>query len=217
MKKLVTVAVSSAFLLAACTTDPFTGEQKASNTAVGAGLGALVGAGLGALIAKDSRQGALIGAGVGALAGGTIGSYQDRQEAALRAQLQSTGVSVTRVGNDIILNMPDNVTFDVARSEIKSEFYPVLNSVTAVLREYSQTLVDVIGHTDSDGSAESNLKLSQERADSVTLYLLGQQIDPRRLSSFGVGETEPVAPNNTSAGKAQNRRVEIRIVPLTGA
>ena len=217
MNKLVVLAASTVLLLGACTTDPFTGEQKASNTAVGAGLGAAIGAGLGALIAKDSRQGALIGAGVGALAGGTIGNYQDRQEAALRAQLQSTGVSVTRVGNDIILNMPDNVTFDVARSEIKSEFYPVLNSVTAVLREYNQTLVDIIGHTDSDGSAESNLKLSQERSDSVTLYLLGQQIDPRRLSSFGLGETQPIAPNTTAAGKAQNRRVEIRIVPLTGA
>ncbi len=215
MKKLVTVAVSSAFLLAACTSDPFTGERKASNTAVGGGIGALVGAGIGALIASDSRQGALIGAGIGALTGVAIGSYQDRQEAALRAQLQSTGVSVTRVGNDIILNMPSNVTFDVARSEIKSEFFPVLNSVSAVLREFNQSLVDVIGHTDSDGSDESNQQLSLERANSVTVYLLGQQIDPRRLYSVGLGETQPIASNSTKAGKAQNRRVEIKIVPLT--
>ena len=217
MNKLVVVAVSSAVMLAACTTDPFTGQQKPSNTAVGAGLGGLVGAGLGALIASDSRQGALIGAGIGVLTGAAIGSYQDRQEAALRAQLQSSGVSVTRVGNDIILNMPSNVTFEVARSEISAEFYPVLNSVGAVLREYNQSLVDVIGHTDSDGSEVSNQKLSLDRANSVTLYLLGQQVDPRRLYALGSGEANPIAPNNTKAGKAQNRRVEIRIVPLTAS
>ena len=208
------ITAAAALLLGACSTSPFTGEEKISNTAIGAGAGAAVGAIAGGLI-DGSRKAALIGAGVGALAGGGVGLYMDKQETELRNRLQNSGVSVTRVGNDIILNMPSNITFDVNRSEIKPQFHEVLNSVAIVLNEYNQSLVDVVGHTDSDGSQAHNQQLSEARAASVSRYLVSQLVDGRRLETNGAGETQPIAPNSTAAGKAQNRRVEIKIVPLT--
>ncbi|MEM7426510.1 MAG: OmpA family protein [Pseudomonadota bacterium] len=212
--KLQNVIVGAGLLLGACSTSPFTGEEKISNTAIGTGAGAVAGATAGILI-DGSRKAALIGAGIGALTGGSIGLYMDKQEADLRNRLRDSGVSVTRVGNDIILNMPSNITFDVNRSEIKPQFYEVLNSVAIVLNEYNQSLVDITGHTDSDGSDGYNQELSEKRAASVSRYLVTQLVDGRRLETRGAGETQPVAPNTTQAGKAQNRRVEIKIVPLT--
>ncbi len=212
--KAIYSAAAAALLLGACSTSPFTGEEKISNTAIGAGAGAIVGAAAGGII-DGSRKATLIGAGIGALAGGGVGLYMDKQEADLRNRLASSGVSVTRVGNDIILNMPSNITFDVGRSEIKPQFFEVLNSVAIVLNEYNQSIVDVIGHTDSDGSTESNQQLSEARAASVSRYLVSQLVDGRRLETVGAGENQPVASNATRSGKAQNRRVEIKIVPLT--
>ena len=214
MIRSIQISAAAALLLGACSTSPFTGEEKISNTAIGAGAGAAVGAIAGGLI-DGSRKAALIGAGVGALAGGGVGLYMDKQETELRNRLQNSGVSVTRVGNDIILNMPSNITFDVNRSEIKPQFHEVLNSVAIVLNEYNQSLVDVVGHTDSDGSQAHNQQLSEARAASVSRYLVSQLVDGRRLETNGAGETQPIAPNSTAAGKAQNRRVEIKIVPLT--
>ncbi len=213
--KRISVIFAAFVFLAACTTNPFTGERQASRTGLGAGLGALAGAGVGALVSDDPRKGALIGAGIGLLAGGGIGLYMDNQEAALRHRLQASGVSVTRVGNDIILNMPSNITFDSGKSDIKAQFFEVLNSVAIVLNEYNQSLIDIYGHTDSDGSDESNLVLSNERAGAVSQYLIAQQVNPQRMLTRGFGESQPVAPNSTAAGKQQNRRVEIRIVPLS--
>lgn len=222
MKSLRTLAIVGVTSLAACTTNPYTGEQQVSNTAIGAGAGAALGGLAGAIIGNnvgdgDARRGALIGAGIGALAGGGAGLYMDRQEAQLRQQLQNTGVSVSRVGDQIILNMPSNITFDVNQSAIKPQFYSVLNSVSLVLREYNQTLVDVFGFTDSDGPDDYNLRLSQQRAESVAAYLSSQGVDPRRFLITGFGETRPVAPNDTAANKALNRRVEIRLSPLTAS
>lgn len=214
MKK-IGVIVTAGMLLAACSTNPFTGEQQASRTGIGAGIGALAGAGIGALVASDSRQGALIGAGIGALTGAGVGHYMDNQEKALREKLQASGVSVTRVGDDIVLNMPSNITFDSGKADIKTHFFEVLNSVALVLNEYNKSLIDVYGHTDSDGSDESNQALSHQRASAVSQYLVGQQVNPQRILAKGFGESQPVATNSTSAGKQQNRRVEIRIVPLT--
>lgn len=208
------ITAAAALLLGACSTSPFTGEEKINNTAIGAGAGAIVGAAAGGII-NGSRRAALIGAGIGALAGGGVGLYMDKQETDLRNRLQNSGVSVTRVGNDIILNMPSNITFDVNKFAIKPQFHEVLNSVAIVLNEYNQSFVDVIGHTDSDGSEDYNLQLSQARSASVSRYLTSQLVDGRRLESHGAGETQPIAPNSTAAGKAQNRRVEIKIVPLT--
>ncbi len=216
--KMLAAALAATLVLGACTTDPYTGERKISNTAGGAALGAGLGALAGLAVGGSSvaqRNAVLIGAGVGALAGGAVGNYMDQQEAQLRAQLQGTGVSVTRTGDRIILNMPSNITFDTDRSDVKPEFYSTLNSVAIVLNRYAKTLVDVYGHTDSTGDDNYNLNLSQRRALSVANYLNAQGVDPRRFSVVGLGETQPIASNATVEGRAQNRRVEIQIVPLT--
>jgi outer membrane protein OmpA-like peptidoglycan-associated protein len=212
--KAVTLAVLASFLAACTTTNPYTGDQQISKTAGGAAIGALAGAGVGLLAGGDDRRNALIGAGVGALAGGVIGNVMDQQEAELRQQLQGTGVSVTRNGNQIILNMPSNVTFATNQDAISTAFYPTLNSVALVLNKYAQTLVDINGHTDSTGNPQSNLDLSQRRAFSVSTYLSNQHVDGRRFRVQGLGDTQPIATNATSAGRAQNRRVEIQITPL---
>ncbi|OCW58764.1 OmpA family protein [Hoeflea olei] len=215
MRTKILIAATAAIFVSACTTDPYTGQQKVSNLAAGAGLGALGGAALGTLAGGDDRKNALIGAGIGALAGGAIGGYMDQQEAQLRAQLQGTGVSVTRVGNQIILNMPSNITFDTDQSAVKPEFYATLNSVALVLQKFNRSLVDVAGHTDSTGSDSYNLTLSQKRAQSVSSYLISQGNDARRFYTQGFGESRPIADNSTEAGRAANRRVEIQISPLS--
>jgi outer membrane protein OmpA-like peptidoglycan-associated protein len=217
MSKKIVAAFVAATMLAACTTDPYTGEQKVSNTAGGAAIGAGLGALAGMMAGGNDRRNALIGAGIGALAGGAIGVTMDRNEAELRAQLQGTGVSVTRVGDQIILNMPSDITFATDQDSVKSGFYPTLNSVALVLKKFNQTVVDVYGHTDSTGNDQYNYDLSQRRALSVANYLSGQGVDSRRFAVTGFGETRPVADNSTTAGRAQNRRVEIQLSPLTNA
>ncbi|MGA7267623.1 MAG: OmpA family protein, partial [Aestuariivirga sp.] len=176
MLRKISIILCAALMLAACSTDPYTGEQKISNTAVGAGAGALLGSAAGLVIGKttnaSTRKSVLIGAGIGALAGGGVGVYMDRQEAKLRERLRGSGVSVTRRGDNIILNMPSNITFDTDRADVKPQFFDVLNSVAIVLREFDQTLVDVTGHTDSTGSAAHNLELSERRAGAVAEYLV---------------------------------------------
>ncbi|GIL02088.1 MAG: OmpA family lipoprotein [Alphaproteobacteria bacterium] len=220
MKRLVIVA--AALSLAACqtATDPLTGRPQVNNTAAGATLGAVTGALTGLLVAKDKsggdqRKAALIGAGIGALIGGSVGNYMDRQEAELRQHLQATGVSVTRQGEYIILNMPGNVTFATDQDQLNPTFYPVLDSVSIVLNKYPQTLLDIDGHTDSVGSPQYNQALSERRAVSVGQYLASRGVDPRRLLVVGYGQTRPIAANDTDLGRAQNRRVEIRISPLS--
>lgn len=220
IKRTILLASLGAFTLTACTTqDPYTGEQKTSKATYGAAIGAAAGALGGALIGggtgSDRRNRALIAGGVGALAGGGIGYYMDQQEAELTRQLRSTGVSVTRVGDNIILNMPGNVTFASNSPDINAKFYDVLNSVALVLKKYDKTLIDVTGHTDSTGSAELNRKLSQARAESVASYLISQGTDSRRFLVRGVGPSQPIATNDTPEGRAQNRRVEIKLTPLT--
>jgi outer membrane protein OmpA-like peptidoglycan-associated protein len=203
------------------TTDPYTGEQEVNKTTKGAAIGAATGAAVGLITGNDSadrKKKALIFAGVGALAGGAAGNYMDRQDAALRAKLQGTGVSVTRTGpngENITLNMPGNVTFAVASADISASFYPVLDSVGLVLKEFDKTMVEVAGHTDSDGSDTYNQQLSERRAQSVVAYLTSRQIRSDRFLTVGAGESRPVASNATPDGKAQNRRVEITIVPVT--
>ena len=206
-------------VITGCTTlDPYTREEKTSS----ATKGALIGAGIGAVVglisgddAVERRQRALIGAGVGALAGGAIGNYQDKQEAALRAELEGTGVSVTRIGDNITLNMPGNVTFATDSSDLSPAFFDVLNSVGKVLNEFDQTVVEVAGHTDSTGSEQYNQALSERRANSVATYLRSQGIMTERLITVGMGEQRPVADNATAAGRQANRRVEITMVPVT--
>lgn len=196
------------------TTNPYTGEQQTSKATIGAGIGAVGGALAGALI-SGKRKNVLLGAGLGALAGGLAGNYMDQQEAKLRAQLQGTGVSVTRVGDQIILNMPGNITFATNSADISSGFYPVLDSVALVVNEFEKTYVDVVGHTDSTGSREYNQQLSVRRAQSVAGYLQSQKVLPERLLTRGMGPDSPVASNDTPEGRALNRRVEIILTPLT--
>ncbi len=219
MKHAIIALTTATFALAACTTNPFSGDQQISNTAVGAGTGAAVGAAAGALLGAttslNTRKAALIGAGIGAIGGGGVGVYMDNQEAQLRKRLASSGVSVTRVGDRIVLNMPSNVTFDSDQAAIKPQFYDTLNSVALVFNEYDKTLIDVVGHTDSSGADDYNYDLSRRRASSVAQYFTSQQINPDRFNVEGRGEREPIGSNDSEAGKSQNRRVEITIVPLT--
>jgi outer membrane protein OmpA-like peptidoglycan-associated protein len=213
------LALAASLTIAGCqTTDAYTGEKKVNKTTKGAGIGALAGAVIGAATgdnSKERRKRALIGAGVGALAGAGVGAYMDRQEAKLRAQLQGTGVSVTRNGNDLILNMPGNITFKTASADLNANFYQVLDSVTLVLKEFDKTLIDVEGHTDSDGSDSYNMQLSQQRAGSVGAYLQSHGVNPQRIVTVGVGEARPVASNATADGKQLNRRVELKLQPIT--
>jgi outer membrane protein OmpA-like peptidoglycan-associated protein len=219
LSKSMPVILAGVLVAAGCqTTDPYTGEQKTSNTAIGAGVGAALGAITGLFTGDDAderRKHALIGAGVGALAGGAVGAYMDKQEAELRRQLQGTGVSVTRTGDHIVLNMPGNVTFASGSSDLNARFFEVLDSVSLVLKKYEKTLVDVAGHTDSVGEMEMNQSLSERRAGTVAQYLMGRGVIEQRFSVVGFGETRPVASNDTSEGRALNRRVEIKLVPLT--
>lgn len=206
-----------ALVAAGCTTNPYTGERRAGRVvtsgAAGAGAGALAGAVIGAA-AGNSGKGAAVGAIVGAATGAGIGVYQDRQQAKLRERLAASGVSVTREGDNIILNMPSDITFDTAKSDVKSNFYDTLNSVALVLKEFDKTSVSVNGHADARGTDEYNLALSQRRALSVSDYLASQGVTGGRLKAAGFGESRPIASNDTDSGRAQNRRVQIVIDPI---
>ena len=211
---------TSAFLQSCTTFDPYTGEQKTTKTAVGAGIGASVGAVVAYLDNKgdNSRkrnQRILAAAAGGAAIGGGIGYYMDKQEAKLRQQLRGTGVSVERVGDNINLIMPGNITFATNSADINSNFYSVLDSVALVLTEFDKTVVVVAGHTDSDGSDALNETLSRNRASSVSNYLISQKILPARFEIIGFGERQPIASNTTAEGKQLNRRVEITLLPVT--
>lgn len=216
--QVVLVPVISALVMAGCQTiDAYTGEKKVSNTTKGAAIGAAAGAVVGAISgdnARERRNRALIGAGVGALAGGAVGAYMDRQEAELRKELENTGVSVTRRGDEITLNMPSNISFAFGSADLDSQFFAVLDSVSKVLNKYDKTLVEVAGHTDSVGSTESNQVLSERRANSVTEYLVVRGIDRDRTIVVGGGENYPVADNSTAQGRAMNRRVELSLLPI---
>lgn len=214
MVKKISLLCVGALLVTGCTTeDPYTGQQQLSHTTQDAALGAILGATT-AEIFSGGRHGAkkmLIGAGIGALAGGVIGNNTDQEEQILRQRLRSTGVSVTRNGNNIILNMPSDITFTTGRADIKPRFYAVLNSVGMVLRKFSHSQIGVYGFTDSTGTPMINDALSQRRAESVAQYLVAQGVLENRLAVQGYGETHPIASNRTVTGRALNRRVEIHI------
>lgn len=215
MKTLALVVVAA--LLAGCaTTDPYTGEKKTSNTAKGAGLGALAGAVIGAATSssKDRKKGALIGAAGGAALGGGIGVYMDKQEKVLRTELEGTGVGVAREGDNLRLSMPGSITFGVDRYEVRPEFYDTLGSVVKVLKEYDKTNIRVTGYTDSSGSDSYNQTLSENRAASVGQFLVSQGVASGRVLTSGRGERDPVASNDNEQGRQANRRVEMVMVPI---
>jgi outer membrane protein OmpA-like peptidoglycan-associated protein len=212
---LIAALASASLFLSACeslksvATDPDT-----QNTRRGAAIGAGVGAVAGLLTGGDKLQRALIGAAVGGLAGGAIGNYQDRQEKKLREEMANSGVDVVRQGDNITLDIPGGVTFAVDSAEINSNFRPILDRVASTLVEYDQTLIEVAGHTDSSGSESYNQSLSERRASSVAAYLSSRGVPMRRVVTLGAGELHPIATNDTAAGREQNRRVEVTIVPV---
>lgn len=212
MKKIV-LSVMMVSFLAACATDPYTGESKVSKTAWGTGIGTAVGAGIGAL--AGGSKGALIGAGVGALGGAATGGYMDLQARELRQQLTGTGVQVQDLGNgQILLIMPGNITFATDSAVFRPGFNSVLDSVAKVLEKYNKTAVYVTGYTDNTGSDAYNNKLSQERAAAVANYLSLRGVNASRMVVRGLGKSNPIASNATADGRAQNRRVELSIQQL---
>ena len=216
-RTLTALALSGALVAtAACTTDPNTGQRRISRTAIGAGVGLLGGYLAGDVIGgRNDRTAKIIGAGVGALAGGAVGAYMDRQEAELRRQTAGTGVDVIRNGDDLILRMPSGITFPVNSYTIQPQFQSTLNQVAQTLGSYNQTYIDVLGHTDSTGSDAYNQTLSVNRAQSVAGYLSSRGVASARIGVRGFGESQPIASNDTESGRAQNRRVEIKVVPVT--
>ena len=223
MRKLTTLSVALAATLSFAGCATYTGQTNdpadPNRTQRGALIGASIGAVAGLLSGDDAterRQRALVGAGVGALAGGAVGAYQDRQEAALRSQMAGTGVDVIRDGDNITLSMPGAITFGFDSSALQPQFRPVLDDLAVTLNEYNQTIIEVAGHTDSVGDAAYNQNLSEQRAATVASYLAGRGIMRDRMITIGAGESRPIASNDTEAGRAQNRRVEITLVPLQG-
>ena len=221
--KLAVTGLSIAALLgaAACTTtDPYSSAPRRNNTGTGAIAGAVGGALLGYLTntsnGEQGRKNALIGAGVGALAGAGVGQYMDRQQRALEAELSGSGVGVARQGDNLVLRMPSDVTFATNQSNIDGRFLSTLDDVAQVLNQYDQSTIDVIGHTDASGGDAINQPLSERRASSVADYLAGRGIQRARMATMGFGESQlKCAPERSEADYQCNRRVEIRIAPVT--
>lgn len=219
MIQLTTLATVGALALTACVTDPETGQKRISKAAIGGIGGALGGYLLGDLIGgRNSRTEEILGAGIGAVAGAGIGNYMDQQEKKLRERTAGTGIDVERQGDQLVLNMPGDVTFDYNSALVKSQFRSALDSVAATLAEYPSTYIDVYGHTDSTGSDSYNQGLSERRAASVADYLGGRGIQRARMATVGYGETQlKCTPERSEADYQCNRRVEIRIAPVTQA
>ena len=210
MKKIISICALTAVVAGCTTVNPYTGESQTAKSTWGTAIGATAGALIGS---TQSSTGALIGGLAGAAVGGGVGYYLDVQAAELRQELMSTGVQVVETADSIRLIMPGNITFKTDSADINSSFYPVLNSVAKVLNKYDNSTILVSGHTDSTGSAEYNLNLSRERAQSVASYLQGQGIKSTRFEVLGMGASNPIASNSTAQGRAQNRRVELKIIP----
>ncbi len=212
------VAALAALPLTACTTDPDTGKKRINKTVVGGLGGALGGYLLGDVVGgKRDRTEKILGAGIGAVAGAGAGYYMDEQEKKLRKQTAGTGVGVTREGDELVLDMPSEITFAVNSANLDPAFRTTLDKVASTLGEYEKTYVDVLGHTDSTGTDAYNQTLSEQRASTVSSYLSGKGVQGARLASKGYGESQPRASNTTEEGRSSNRRVEIRLVPVTGS
>lgn len=214
------VVTLTASLLAttACTTNPETGNRRLSKTAIGAALGGVAGLFAGDLIGgRRDRTEKIVGAGIGAIAGGAVGAYMDRQQRELERQTAGTGIDVVREGDEIVLNMPAGVTFATNSYTIQPQFQRTLDEVARTLTGYEKTFIDVRGHTDSTGGDAINVPLSQNRAEAVANYLSSRGVQRARIETRGYASSQPVGDNGTESGKQANRRVEIKIVPVTDA
>ena len=219
MKKsqIITIGlVLATFPLSACVTDPETGNRTISKAAIGGIGGALGGYLLGDLVGgRRDRTEKILGAGIGAVAGAGVGYYMDEKERKLRQQTAGTGVNVIRDGDNLVLDMPSEITFGVDSANIDAGFRNTLDQVASTLTQYEKTYVDVLGHTDSTGSDAYNQGLSERRASAVADYLSTRGVQSARLAARGYGESQPKASNLDAAGRSANRRVEIRLVPVT--
>ncbi|MGC1333699.1 OmpA family protein [Pseudomonas sp.] len=222
-RRLIIVATAVALLAGCASQNPYDSQSQdsgsgMSKTATYGGLGALAGAVAGAAIDHNNRgKGALIGAAVVGAGAAGYGYYADKQEKALRASMANTGVQVQRDGDQIKLIMPGNITFATDSSSIAPSFYSPLNNLAGSFKQYNQNLIEVVGFTDSTGSRQHNMDLSQARAQSVATYLTSQGVDPSHVSVRGAGPDQPIASNADANGRAQNRRVEVNLKPLPGA
>ncbi len=217
MKNVIMIAaLSGALALGGCVTDPETGDRRisrpAGTAAAGAGAGALLGALLGG---RNNRAEVLIGAGVGAIAGGAVGSYMDKQARELKQRTAGSGIEVEQRGDEIAIKLPSGIAFDTNESSVRPDMRPALDQVAKTLASYQSTFIDVTGHTDSTGGDAINQPLSDRRASAVADYLQYQGVQRARMATRGYGAQMPVATNDTDAGRAQNRRVEIRLSPVT--
>ncbi len=222
-RRLIIATTALAVLSGCASQNPYDSQGQAQNsggmskTAKYGGLGALAGAVAGAAIDHNNRgKGALIGAAVAGAASAGYGYYTDKQEAALRASMANTGVEVQREGDNIKLVMPGNITFATDSSAIASSFYSPLNNLAGSLKQYNQNMIEIVGYTDSTGSRQHNMDLSQQRAQSVATYLTSQGVDAAHLSVRGAGPDSPIASNADVNGRAQNRRVEVNLKPIPG-
>ena len=213
---ILLASLAASLAIGGCTTDPDTGERRISKTAIGGIGGALGGYLLGDLVGgRRDRTEKLLGAGIGGLAGAGIGAYMDKQERELRERTRGTDVEVTRQGDDLLLNIPSGINFAYNSANVQPQFQRTLDQVASTLGQYNQTYIDVYGHTDSTGSDAYNQTLSERRARSVADYLSSHGVQDARIATRGFGETQPIASNETEAGRAENRRVEIKIVPIS--
>ena len=214
-RMIAAAALGALVTTAACTTDPETGERRVSKTAIGGIGGALGGYLLGDLVGgRRDRTEKVIGAGIGGIAGAGIGAYMDKQERQMRERTAGTDVEVVRQGDDLLLNIPSGINFAYDSATVQPQFRGTLDKVAGVLSEYNRTYIDVYGHTDSTGSASYNQGLSERRAQSVADYLSTRGVQSARMATRGFGLSQPIASNETEEGRAANRRVEIKVVPI---
>ena len=214
--RILTASLAAVSLLtvSACVTDPNTGERKVSRTVLGGAGGAVAGGLLGGLI--GGKTGRIIGAAAGGVAGGAVGYKMDQQIKELEEQTVGTGVDVSQTdgGEAILVNLPDGVTFATGSYTISPGFRDLLDRVAGSLRQYPNSLIDVYGHTDTVGSATSNQRLSEQRAQAVANYLISQGVSSSRVRWMGFGETRLKVSTGDNVNEPLNRRVEIKIVPF---
>jgi outer membrane protein OmpA-like peptidoglycan-associated protein len=208
-------AVLSMLTVSACVTDPNTGERKVSRAAIGGLGGAAAGALLGGLI--GGKTGRIVGAVGGGAIGGVVGYRMDQQIRELRDQTAGSGVDVSEVDGAILVNLPDGVTFATGSYSVSPGFQSLLDRVATSLQQYPNSLVDVYGHTDTVGSSTSNQRLSEQRAQAVSNYLISRGVSSSRIRWMGFGETQLKIATGDNVNEPMNRRVEIKIVPLTQA